>query len=65
MPPHTISELRLWGGSGSITKGGKLMGKIVKKAIIRDGVVIGYRLYKTGGLFGTLIFHGYEWKERV
>lgn len=36
--------------------------KISKKPIVRDGKVIGYRLYKKGGIFNTLTFVGYEWK---
>ena len=34
-----------------------------KKAIIRDGELIGWRLYSTlqPGLFGNASFYGYEW----
>jgi len=39
------------------------MPKIIKRAIIEHGKIIGYRLYTTGGLFGELVFCGYEWKD--
>ena len=34
---------------------------MITKPIFRDGVLIGYRLYSTGGIFGTLTFRGYKW----
>lgn len=36
---------------------------VVKKEIIRNNKVIGYRLYKTNGFFNTLTFIGYEWSK--
>jgi len=39
------------------------MGK-VKKPIMRNGKIVGYKIYKTGGLFGELTFVGYEHKKK-
>jgi len=36
----------------------------VKKPVMRNGKIIGYRIYETGGFFGELIFMGYEWKKK-
>jgi hypothetical protein len=33
----------------------------VAKAIIRDGVHVGFRLYTRGGIFGALTFSRYFW----
>ena len=34
---------------------------MIAKPIFRDGVLIGYRIYSNGGIFGTLTFRGYKW----
>ena len=36
----------------------------VKKPIVRNGKTVGYKVYKTGGLFGENTFVGYEWKKK-
>ncbi len=34
-----------------------------RKAIKRDGKIIGWHLYKTDGIFNTLRFVGYLWRN--
>lgn len=34
---------------------------MIKSPIYHDNKLVGWRLYKTGGIFGTLTFVGYEW----
>jgi hypothetical protein len=35
--------------------------KTIEQPIIRDGSIIGYRIYSTNGIFGSLSFVGYRW----
>jgi len=35
-----------------------------RKAIKRQGKIVGWRLYKEGGFFSTKRFVGYKWKPK-
>jgi hypothetical protein len=36
-----------------------------RKRIVRDGMIVGYKTYKSGqGMFGTDIFEGYDWLKK-
>jgi hypothetical protein len=36
--------------------------RIYRVAVKFGDIIIGYRVYQSGGLFNTLVFKGYEWK---